>query len=116
MAVITNKGIACNVVVWESGIVLGEPLTEKERQMTPLFTMHSVQKCDQCGTVSYDLHNEVVKYCRRCKGNVGHVCYHRALDVQGDCPDCGLLAEHFAFGRERLTSAFLCKDTFMRSF
>lgn len=49
---------------------------------------NSIQKCERCGCVSYGMHNEVVKYCKYCKTNVGSVCWH--TDEQDDCPNCGL--------------------------
>lgn len=58
------------------------------------FPLRSVQKCDCCGKISSSLHNTVVKYCRHCETNVGHVCEHSGTDGTVDCA-CGVMAGDF---------------------
>lgn len=58
------------------------------------FRLASVQKCDECGYLSFELTNQVVKYCRRCKKNVGHICSHDSTDGTVDCR-CGVTVSAF---------------------
>ncbi len=59
------------------------------------FSLASIQKCPDCGKVSTGLRNQVVRYCRNCEHNVGHVCSHHESDGTVDCKACGVLASDF---------------------
>lgn len=54
-----------------------------------------VQKCDSCGQISFDLHNQIVKFCRHCKKNVGTVCHHCETDGTVNCTHCGVTVSDF---------------------
>lgn len=58
------------------------------------FTLRSVQKCDECGKISTGLHNQVVKFCKHCRKNVGSMCHHEMTDGTIDCA-CGVTAHDF---------------------
>ena len=64
------------------------------------FSLRSVQKCDICGAITGDHHNVVVKYCRECEKNVGHICAHSGTDGTVDCA-CGVTASRFIFEARR---------------
>lgn len=59
------------------------------------WSAREVQRCDDCGQISFDLHNQIVKYCRHCKKNVGTVCHHCDTDGTVNCIQCGVTVSDF---------------------
>lgn len=59
------------------------------------FLLRSVQRCPCCNAVSTGLNNTVVRYCKRCEGNVGYVCEHSGTSDGTVACHCGVTPENF---------------------